>query len=108
MGETLRYQELSPVEVVVEEEEEEEGVAMEVDVVEAATEVEDMVEVCIALLGVFQGSQKGPATSNVTSCLQSFVGYNSLVKRKECGNKGVTIPQCEKDQCNTQGLKITG
>jgi len=60
MGETLRYQELSPVEVVVEEEEEdmeEEGVAMEVDAVEAATEVEDMVEVCIALLGVFQGSK---------------------------------------------------
>ena len=48
MGETLRYQELSPVEVVEEEEEdmEEEGVATEVDVVEAATEVEDMVEVC--------------------------------------------------------------
>ena len=48
MGETLRYQELSPVEVVEEEEEdmEEEGVASEVDAVEAATEVEDMVEVC--------------------------------------------------------------
>ena len=47
MGETLRYQELSPVEVVVEEEEEEEeGVATEVDAVEAATEMEDMVEVC--------------------------------------------------------------
>ena len=48
MGETLRYQELSPVEVVEEEEEdmEEEGVATEVDAVEAATEVEDMVEVC--------------------------------------------------------------
>ena len=48
MGETLRYQKLSPVEVVEEEEEdmEEEGVATEVDVVEAATEVEDMVEVC--------------------------------------------------------------
>ena len=49
MGETLRYQELSPV-VVVEQEEgediEEEGVATEVDAVEAATEVEDMVEVC--------------------------------------------------------------
>ena len=47
MGEPLRYQELSPVEVVVVEEEEEdmeeEGVA---DVVEAATEVQDMVEVC--------------------------------------------------------------
>ena len=45
MGETLRYQKLSPVEVVEEEEEdmEEEGVA---DAVEAATEVEDMVEVC--------------------------------------------------------------
>ena len=47
MGEPLRYQELSPVEVVEEEEDmEEEGVAMEVDAVEAATEVEDMVEVC--------------------------------------------------------------
>ena len=51
MGEPLRYQELSPVEVVVEEEEEEEeeGVATEVDAVDAvevATEVEDMVEVC--------------------------------------------------------------
>ena len=48
MGETLRYQKLSPVEVVEEEEEDmaEEGVATEVDVVEAATEVEDMVEVC--------------------------------------------------------------
>ena len=49
MGEPLRYQELSPVEVVVEEEEEEEeeeGVATEVDAVEAATEMEDMVEVC--------------------------------------------------------------
>ena len=48
MGETLRYQELSPVEVVEEEEEdmEEEGVATEVDAVEAATEGEDMVEVC--------------------------------------------------------------
>ena len=48
MGETLRYQKLSPVEVVEEEEEdmEEEGVATEVDAVEAATEVEDMVEVC--------------------------------------------------------------
>ena len=58
MGEPLRYQKRSPVEVVVVEEEEdmeEEGVA---DAVEAATEVEDMVEVCIALLGVFQGSQK--------------------------------------------------
>ena len=78
MGETLRYQELSPVEVVVVEEE---GVA---DAVEAATEVEDMVvEVCIALLGVFQGSQKVLATGNVGSCLHSFVGYNSLVKRKE-------------------------
>ena len=52
MGETLRYQELSPVEVVVVEEEEEdmeeedmeeEGVA---DAVEAVTEVQDMVEVC--------------------------------------------------------------
>ena len=43
MGETLRYQKLSPVEVVEEEEDiEEEGV----DVVEAASEVEDMVEVC--------------------------------------------------------------
>ena len=49
MGETLRYHKLSPVEVVVVEEEEdmeEEGVATEVDAVEAATEVEDMVEVC--------------------------------------------------------------
>ena len=48
MGETLRYQELSPVEVVEEEQEdmEEGGVATEVDAVEAATEVEDMVEVC--------------------------------------------------------------
>ena len=47
MGETLRYQELSPVEVEEEEEDmEEEGVATEVDAVEAATEVEDMVEVC--------------------------------------------------------------
>ena len=47
MGETLRYQELSPVEVVEEEEDmAEEGVATEVDAVEAATEVEDMVEVC--------------------------------------------------------------
>ena len=45
MGEALRCQELRPVEVV-EEEEEEEGVAFEVDAVEAATEVEDMVEVC--------------------------------------------------------------
>ena len=81
MGEPLRYQKRSPVEVVVVEEEEdmeEEGVA---DAVEAATEVEDMVEVCIALLGVFQGSQKVLATSG--SCLHSFVGYNSLVKRKE-------------------------
>ena len=43
MGETLRYQKLSPVEVVEEEEDmEEEGV----DAVEAAMEVEDMVEVC--------------------------------------------------------------
>ena len=42
MGEPLRYQQLSPVEVVVEEE----GVATEVDAVEAATEVEDMLEVC--------------------------------------------------------------
>ena len=78
MGEPLRYQKRSPVEVVVVEEEEdleEEGVA------DAATEVEDMVEVCIALLGVFQGSQKVLATSG--SCLHSFVGYNSLVKRKE-------------------------
>ena len=41
MGETLRYQKLSPVEVV-EEDMEEEGV----DAVEAALEVEDMVEVC--------------------------------------------------------------
>ena len=42
MGETLRYQKLSPVEVVEEEEDmEEEGV----DAVEAAMEVEDMVEV---------------------------------------------------------------
>ena len=83
MGEPLRYQELSPVEVVVVEEEdmEEEGVA---DAVEAATEVEDIVvEVCIALLGVFQGSQKVLATGNVGSCLHSFVGYNSLVKRKD-------------------------
>ena len=46
MGETLRYQELSPVEVEEEEDMEEEGVATEVDAVEAATEVEDMVEVC--------------------------------------------------------------
>ena len=48
MGEPLRYQELSPVVVVEQEEEdiEEEGVATEVDAVEAATEVEDMVEVC--------------------------------------------------------------
>ena len=46
MGEPLRYQELSPVEVVEEEDMEEEGVAMEVDAVEAAMEVEDMVEVC--------------------------------------------------------------
>ena len=49
MGETLWYQELSPVVVVEQEEEEdieEEGVATEVDAVEAATEVEDMVEVC--------------------------------------------------------------
>ena len=46
MGETLRYQKLSPVEVVEEEDMEEEGVATEVDVVEAATEVEDIVEVC--------------------------------------------------------------
>ena len=46
MGETLRYQKLSPVEVVEEEDMEEEGVATEVDAVEAATEVEDMVEVC--------------------------------------------------------------
>ena len=86
MGETLRYQELSPVVVVEQEEEEdieEEGVATEVDAVEAATEVEDMVEVCIALLGVFQGSQKVLATRYVGSCLHSFVGYNSLVKRKE-------------------------
>ena len=45
MGEALRCQELRPVEVV-EEEEEEEGVAFEVDAVEAAMEVEDMVEVC--------------------------------------------------------------
>ena len=80
MGEPLRYQKRSPVEVVVVEEEEEEGVA---DAVEAATEVEDMVEVCIALLGVFQGSQKVLATRYVGSCLHSFVGYNSLVKRKE-------------------------
>ena len=74
MGEPLRYQELSPVEVVVVEEEEdmeEEGVA---DAVEAATEVEDMVEVCIALLGVFQGSQKVLATSNVGSCRLQFTG----------------------------------
>ena len=41
MGETLRYQKLRPVEVV-EEDMEEEGV----DAVEAAMEVEDMVEVC--------------------------------------------------------------
>ena len=41
MGETLRYQKLSPVEVV-EEDMEEEGV----DAVEAAMEVEVMVEVC--------------------------------------------------------------
>ena len=82
MGETLRYQELSPVEVVVEEEEEdmeEEGVAMEVDAVEAATEVEDMVEVCIALLGVFQGSK----SAGNWQWRHSFVSYNSLVKRKE-------------------------
>ena len=48
MGEPLRYQQLSPVVVVEQEEEdiEEEGVATEVDAVEAATEVEDMVEVC--------------------------------------------------------------
>ena len=49
MGEPLRYQELSPVVVVEQEEEEdieEEGVATEVDAVEAATEVQDMVEVC--------------------------------------------------------------
>ena len=46
MGEALRCQELRPVEVVEEEEEEEEGVAFEVDAVEAAMEVEDMVEVC--------------------------------------------------------------
>ena len=39
MGEALRCRELRPVEVV----EEEEGVGTEV---EAATEVEDMVEVC--------------------------------------------------------------
>ena len=86
MGETLRYQKLSPVEVVVVEEEdmEEEGVATEADAVEAATEVEDIVvEVCIALLGVFQGSQKVLATGNVGSCLHSFVSYNSLVQRKE-------------------------
>ena len=56
MGETLRYQELSPVEVVVvEEEEEEEEEDMEeedmeeegvADAVEAVSEVQDMVEVC--------------------------------------------------------------
>ena len=46
MGEALRCQELRPVEVVEEEEEEEVGVGTEVDVVEAASEVEDMVEVC--------------------------------------------------------------
>ena len=49
MGEPLRYQELSPVVVVEQEEEEdieEEGVATEVDAVEATTEVEDMVGVC--------------------------------------------------------------
>lgn len=51
MGEPLRYQELSPVEVVEEEEDmEEEGVAMEVDAVEAATEVEDMVEVLMVVM----------------------------------------------------------
>ena len=56
MGEPLRYQELSPVEVVVvEEEEEEEEEDMEeedmeeegvADAVEAVMEVQDMVEVC--------------------------------------------------------------
>ena len=47
MGEALRYQKLSPVEVVVVEEEEEEDIEEGVaDAVEAATEVEDMVEVC--------------------------------------------------------------
>ena len=51
MGEPLKYQKLSPVEVVIEEEEEEEdieeeGVATEVDTMEAATEVEDILEVC--------------------------------------------------------------
>ena len=47
MGEALRYQELRPVEVVVVEEEEEEDIEEGVaDAVEAATEVEDMVEVC--------------------------------------------------------------
>ena len=44
MGETLRYQKLIPVEVVVVEEEEEEGVGFEVDAVDATTV--DMVEVC--------------------------------------------------------------
>ena len=47
MGEPLRYQKLSPVEVVVVEEEEdleEEGLAMEVDAVDASTV--DIVEVC--------------------------------------------------------------
>ena len=47
MGEPLRYQKLSPVEVVVVEEVEdleEEGVAMEVDAVDAGTV--DIVEVC--------------------------------------------------------------
>ena len=42
MGEPLRYQELIPVVVV--EEEEEEGVAFEVDVVDAT--MVDLVEVC--------------------------------------------------------------
>ena len=46
MGEALRYQKLSPVEVVVVVEEEEEGVAFKADAAEGATEVEDMVEVC--------------------------------------------------------------
>ena len=44
MGETLRYQKLIPVEVMVVEEEEEEGVGFEVDAVDATTV--DMVEVC--------------------------------------------------------------
>ena len=53
MGEPLRYQELSPVEVVVVEEEEEEDMEEEdmeeegvADAVEAVSEVQDMVEVC--------------------------------------------------------------